>query len=473
MLKSRAFIFVFFAIRAKLLPIKLRGTMKTVLIIDDDSNYRQLMAEVLRPKGWRVLEAGEGEAGLMEVRRQRPDVVLCDLLMPRCNGFQVCRAIRDDATLRNTRIIVTSGRDFEADRAAARQAGANEYLTKPIRPDELLKVLERTQESDNASSTKRKTDRPASGPVTPARFKFWGVRGSIASPGPGTVRYGGNTSCIEVRAGGQIIVLDAGTGLRPLGRALIEEFKDQPFNVTLLLTHTHWDHIQGLPYFRPMYQPQCHVRILGYEGARKGLVNVLSGQMESPYFPVLFDELPGNVQIEELKELEFEVGAVRVQAWFANHPGICVGYRLFTNDGSVAFFPDNEPHTRLHKPLPGQKADGQATHDFALTQEGKMIEFVRGVDALILDAQYDAGEYQDHIGWGHGCVDSAVALALKAGVKKLFLFHHDPDHDDAKVESMLAHARQLVVERKGSLQVDAAREGMAVELAALSRRAMK
>src|SRR5881296_3781813 len=112
----------------------------------------------------------------------------------------------------------------------------------------------------------------------PTRLKFWGVRGSIPTPGPTTVHYGGNTSCVEVRAQGQIIILDAGTGLRPLGRQLTEEFDNRPLELTLLLTHTHWDHIQGLPFFAPIYQPQCRMRILGYEGARKSLVNVLSGQ---------------------------------------------------------------------------------------------------------------------------------------------------------------------------------------------------
>ncbi len=445
--------------------------MKTVLVIDDDPSFRQVMAEFLRPQGWRVLEAGEGDAGLEEVRRSRPDIVLCDLLMPRCNGFQVCRAIRADATLRNTKIVVTSGREFEADRTAARQAGANEYLTKPVLPDEIVKVLDRLTASGSTTFFTRKPAEPAGGPAEPSYLKFWGVRGSIPSPGPGTVRYGGNTSCLEVRAGGEIIILDAGTGLRPLGIALMNEFQERPFNLTLLLSHTHWDHIQGLPFFRPIYQPQCRLRILGFEGARRGLVNVLSGQMESPYFPVLFDELPGNIHIEELKEMECQVGSVRVQAWFANHPGICVGYRLNAPDGSVAFFPDNEPHSRLHKPLPGQSADTQATRDFAEAEEQKTIEFLRGTDVLILDSQFDRQEYETHIGWGHGCVDSAVSLAIKAGVKKLFLFHHDPDHDDAKVDSMVATARQLVAERKSPLEVDAAREGLAVELAAVARRA--
>ena len=275
-------------------------------------------------------------------------------------------------------------------------------------------------------------------------MKFWGVRGSIPTPGPTTVRYGGNTSCVEVRAGGEIILLDAGTGLRALGRSLLSEFKDQPLNLTMLLTHTHWDHIQGLPFFGPIYNSRCRLRILGCEGTRKGLVNALTGQMESTYFPVPFDKLPSNIEIEELKDFNFNIGPVRVRAMRANHPGLCVGYRLFSADSRIAFFPDTEPRT-------GGK-------------DREMIEFLRDVDLLILDSQYDSKEYQAHVGWGHGCVDGSVALALQAGVKQLSLFHHDPDHDDKRIAGLVRHARQLVAKQKGNLRVDAAREGTTIEL---------
>src|SRR5881628_759479 len=134
--------------------------------------------------------------------------------------------------------------------------------------------------------------------AAPTRLRFWGVRGSIPTPGPTTVEYGGNTSCVEVRADGQIIILDAGTGLRLLGRELLSEFDNQSLELTLLLTHTHWDHIQGLPFFLPAYEPQNHLRILGYEGARHGLENVLASQMESPVFPVDLRQLPANLQID-------------------------------------------------------------------------------------------------------------------------------------------------------------------------------
>jgi phosphoribosyl 1,2-cyclic phosphodiesterase len=321
------------------------------------------------------------------------------------------------------------------------------------------KASSTNDEPRSAARAAAAADRPVA-----ARLKFWGVRGSIPTPGPTTVQYGGNTSCVEVRADGQIIILDAGTGLRLLGNQLVTEFENRPLDLTLLLTHTHWDHIQGLPFFLPVYKPQNRLRILGYEGARHGLEVVLAGQMESPFFPIGLREVPANVRIEELKVTSFNVGPVRVQTGSANHPGICVGYRLFTSDGSIAFFPDNEVYPESASPPPAAGATVAPARPFARGENRKLIDFLRGTDVLIMDTQFDREEYQQHIGWGHGCVDDVVALALEAEVRKLFLFHYDPNHDDAKVSRMLAHARQLVAARKGQLQVEAAREGVTVEL---------
>jgi len=258
------------------------------------------------------------------------------------------------------------------------------------------------------------------------------------------VRYGGNTTCIEFRCGRDIIILDAGTGLRQLGQSLLKEFPRGQLNLTLLISHTHWDHIQGLPFFAPIYQARSRLRILGCEGARQSLVSALTGQMESTYFPVPFSQLPSNIEIEELEEFNFSIGQVLIQAHRANHPGLTVGYRLFSPDGIVCFFPDTESR-------PG--GDDRA-----------MLDFVHGADVLILDSQYDQAEYRKHTGWGHGCVDDSVALALKAGVKKLVLFHHDPDHDDRKIDAFLKHARALVKRQHGKLKVEAAREGLEIRL---------
>jgi len=257
------------------------------------------------------------------------------------------------------------------------------------------------------------------------------------------VRYGGNTTCVEVRCGHDLVILDAGTGLRKLGQSLLQEFKRGPLNLTLLLSHTHWDHIQGLPFFAPIYQARCRLRILGCEGARQGLVAALTGQMESTYFPVPFSELPSNIEIEEMEEINFALGHFLVRAHPASHPGKTVGYRLFSPNGIICFFPDTEPQ-------PGNDRD--------------MLDFIRDADVLILDSQYDRAEYKKHIGWGHGCVDNSVRLALAAGVKKLVMFHHDPDHDDRKIDAFLKHARALVKRNGGNLKVEAAREGMTILL---------
>ncbi len=425
--------------------------MQTVLIIDDDANYRRVLAEALTARGWLVREASNGKEGVAIAKQLRPQLVLCDLMMPDGNGFQVCRALRAAPSLKRTRIVVTSGRDFTADRKAAREAGADEYLTKPLSHLQIKRLFPRPKIE------------PAAATTSPASLRFWGVRGSIPTPGRATARYGGNTTCVEVRVGEEIIVLDGGTGLRGLGKALIEEFKDRPLSLTLLLSHTHWDHIQGLPFFLPLYEPKNHIRVLGYEGARQGLKTILGNQMENPYFPVGLDELPSNVRIQELNEMSFSVGAVRVEACFANHPGVCVGYRLFAGDRSLAFFPDNEPRLRQHVVKRHRGAPTPHDTDFARREDHKLVDFLHSTDVLIMDTQYDCAEYREHVGWGHGCVEDVVDLALTAEVKRLFLFHHDPDHDDAKVTSMLRQARQRAAAANRRMRVDAAREGMTIQ----------
>lgn len=437
--------------------------MPTVLLIEDDDESRRATAELLRREQWTVFEAGDGEIGIDVALKQRPDIILCDLLMPKANGFQVCRAIRQK--LQPTKIIVISGRDYGVDRASALDAGADEYLVKPITWDILSATIERI-----LPEMPRKPAAAAEFPEfhTPStRVKLWGVRGSIPVPGPGTVRYGGNTSCVEVRADGEMIILDAGSGIRALGQSLEQEFARQPIRLTLLLTHTHWDHIQGLPFFLPAYNQKNRIRVRGYEGARAGLAAILAGQMETQFFPVSLRDLSSNIAIEELKEMEFSIGKVRVRSKFANHPGICAGYRLYTSGGSIAFFPDNEPYEllKVHLAERDQTSLDEA-REFAKAERAKLVEFLDGADVLIIDAQYTDEEYEKHIGWGHGSLSRVVSMAVDANVRRLILFHHDPNHDDDQIDEMLQRARLLVVESGKPIEVEAAREGAEIWLTA-------
>ena len=438
--------------------------LKTALVIDDESVFRSTLRVLLNKRGWRVLEADGGESGLDILREQHPDVVICDLLMPKGNGYQMIRSIRgQQGKLSKTRVIITTSSPYEADRVTALAEGADAYLIKPVITSELLALLDQWIPSDPSAPTD--TEAADQTQSSTMRVTFWGVRGSVPTPGSDTVHYGGNTSCVEIRVNGEIIVLDAGTGIRPLGTALATEFNGKPTHVTLLLTHTHWDHIQGFPFFKPAYNPKNTLSVLGYEGARKGLETTLSNQMESPYFPISLREMPGNITIKELKGMSFTIGSVQLTTAFANHPGVCVGYRLTTPHGSVVYMPDNELFMRLKAQQ--NQGEGEKTSDtqsFAKHQDQKLLEFIKGADVLILDSQYDEAEYKQRVGWGHSCMNDSVALAVAAGVRKFYMFHHDPEHSDARITEFVSLGRKLAAKLGNRTSVDAAAEGCTIEL---------
>jgi phosphoribosyl 1,2-cyclic phosphodiesterase/ActR/RegA family two-component response regulator len=454
--------------------------MKTALLIDEDRVARHALAQWLRQADWSVLEADEGATGLAIALEQKPQLILCDLQAPRYNGFQLCRFLRGKPEkLPGTRIVVSASGGYGVDKETALQAGADDCIVKPILESDLLRLVQSLPNTPGDTQVFLRQLGPDRShmnypPLPPgaiangeALVRFWGVRGSIATPGPSTLKYGGNTSCVEVRADDQLIILDAGTGIRALGAKLAEEFKDTPLSMTLLISHTHWDHIQGFPFFSPAYNPNNRLRILGYEGAREGLLGALSSQMESPYFPVGWRQLPSYIQLQEVKQQEFKIGSIEVETMYLNHPGICVGYRLITNAGIICYLPDNEPFQRYKfHTEPKSKTASTEILEFARRMDQKLADFVRDADVLIIDAQYDATEYQTRVGWGHGCVDDVVALALNANAKRLFLFHHDPNHDDAKIDGMAEWARQFVSALGEKLPVEAAREGAEVVLKA-------
>ena len=432
--------------------------MKTLVLIDNDPLSRALLSQCLTGQGWRVLEAEDGESGLALVEANRPAAVVCDLRTPKRNGFKVCRMIRELPELKETRVVLTGVSRFTNDRDTAFATGANEYLSKPIIPAELLTALTHCRDE-------LVEDKPKPVVTGPVKVRFWGVRGSIPTPGIQTAMFGGNTSCVEVRAGDQVIILDAGSGIRALGQQLMREFKGKPLDITMLVSHTHWDHIQGFPFFIPAYNPKVNVRIVGYEGAIHGLRGALFEQMQSAFFPVGLNQMASHVTFEELSEMEFELGAVKVRATFANHPGICLGYRLTTAEGDIVYMPDHEAYERHEAER--QKISGERSTpslEYARLQDEKVIEFMRDADIVITDSQYDAVEYPTRLGWGHTCADDAVELAMKAGVKHLFLFHHDPDHHDEKMVAMIAAAEARVVQAGSPMIVSAAREGAEIEL---------
>jgi phosphoribosyl 1,2-cyclic phosphodiesterase/CheY-like chemotaxis protein len=433
--------------------------MKTLVLIDSDALTRTLISECLTGKEWRVFEAEDGQAGMDLVLTERPTAVLCDLRTPKRNGFQVCRTIREHDSLKETRIILMTVSRFANDRETAFASGADDYLVKPVIPVDLLGMLSAAAGDNGTTSSEIELASPTV--AGPTLIRFWGVRGSIPSPGKETYGYGGNTSCVEVRVGEQIIILDAGSGIRRLGQSLMQEIGDTGLSVTMLISHTHWDHIQGFPFFVPAYHPKVNIRILGYQGAVHGLRGALFEQMQTAFFPVGLNQMATHLTFEEMDDMQFSIGGgVTVRTMFANHPGICLGYRLCTPNGDIVYLPDHEAYERSEiERQKAEKESSSASLEFARMQDEKVVEFLRHAEVVIADSQYDAAEYPARRGWGHTCADDTVLLAARASAQRVFLFHHDPDHTDAKVEQMVAHAQAAATNFGSQINVAAAREG--------------
>jgi CheY-like chemotaxis protein len=411
-----------------------------LLVIEDEDSIAQLVAHILRREGYEVELAPDGQAGLEAARARRPDLVLCDLMIPRVHGFEVIRSLRSAPMTRRLPIIVLSAKSYAPDRRKALELGASAFLPKPFQADELVALVKRT--------------------LSTPRVRFWGVRGSIATPGPDTIRYGGNTPCATIEMGRDTLVLDCGTGARPLGITLQAESRGVPLHVRMLITHTHWDHIQGFPFFVPAFVPGNQVDVYGPPSMEKPLEKVLSGQMDPAYFPVSLGEMAANIRVHEVREPTFEFGPWTVQALYVNHPGVTMAYRISAHGKTIVYATDTEPFATLLVDSTSKKEH----KDFARERDEALLEFVRDADLYIADSQYTVSDYQTKKGWGHTCYVDAVQMAMDGGAKRIALFSHDPMHDDEAVDRKVADCKRIVSEAGSPLQVIPAIEGECIEL---------
>jgi len=401
-------------------------------IVDDSESMIALIRDQLVALGHDVEGETDSTRALADILRARPDCVILDIMMPGVDGLTLCKQLREQPALRGLRIIMISAKAYEHDRNRALQLGANGFVNKITEADKLIeRILD----------------------IAESRFtlKFWGVRGTMPVPGPKTLKYGGNTNCVSIELPTRtLFIFDAGTGIKALSDALMAE-KRSPVVGRIFISHPHWDHINALPFFAPLYAKGNKFEILGCSHAGITMEQMISAQMDGVYFPVTVKEFGADVRYRDLNEGTYEVDGVKVETLLLKHPGHCLGYRVDCNGQAVCYVSDNE----LYPP-------GTPHHDVPF--RNRLIEYVRNARAMIADATYSDAEYEAKMHWGHSPVSEVARVAHEAGVETLYLYHHDPDQDDARIDAKLEVARKVLKSLNSSTVVEAPPEGTTIRL---------
>ncbi len=384
-------------------------------IVEDDRAVSHRISSILSEAGHSVTVAATSVEAFDTIAQSAPDCILVDILLPHIDGYDFCRRVRQDPRLRRTKIVVMSTKPYEADRREAIAMGAAGYILKPIR-DNLLALLEEIL-----------LDR--------VELHYWGVRGTLPVPGRGTLRYGGNTSCVTMSFGSDgLFIFDAGSGIKELSDHLMQ--KKARINGHLFISHCHWDHINALPFLAPLYTPGNELEIMGPPNGDRRMLKLISDQMDGVYFPVTIREFGSRVSFRDLREEQMLIEGMMVETMLLSHPGACLGYKVSFGNTSLCYVTDNELFP-----------EDTPQHDPRYVE--KLADFVRGADILITDSTYTDEEYQKKIGWGHSCLTEVAKLAHRAQVKKLHLFHHDPAQSDDAIDRKRS-LTQAVLDSLGS-----------------------
>jgi phosphoribosyl 1,2-cyclic phosphodiesterase len=290
--------------------------------------------------------------------------------------------------------------------------------------------------------------------MTPLKVRFWGTRGSIPAPGKSTLKYGGNTSCVEVNFGDEVFVFDSGTGIRTLGLDLMARAKGSPLRGHIFIGHTHWDHIQGFPFFVPAYIPKNKFIIHSVKSIGDSFETIFRRQMGINYFPVEVGDMASQLKFNHIDTRPFEAEDAKVKTIFTNHPGVNLAYRLdFPGGRSVVYLTDHENHAAF-----------AGDNELARRSDRAIEDFCRGTDLLIVDSQYTDEEYEMKKGWGHSRWKDSLDLGVKAEVKRLALFHHEPVRSDEALDAIAADAKSLAKERGSKLEVFCAEESKEIPI---------
>ncbi len=433
---------------------------RRILIADDTPQILELLKRILVKAGFEVATASDGMEALDQVLAFNPDLMFLDIMMPRVHGIDVLKQIKDNSATAHIGVIMCSARNFKSDAEQAAELGAFDFLVKPFEKDQVLALVESffarrlPPVSGHATVSAASKVEPWLPELDTAQpyFRLWGTRGSVAVPGQKVARHGGNTSCLEVRWGNDLVVIDAGTGIRELG---LELAKEGPRHIPILIGHTHWDHIQGFPFFAPAYIPGFSLTLYGASGFRKDLKSIFQGQLDRDYFPVELKDMASTLEFKTLEANPIKFGKISVAWEFTNHPGATVCFRIDVAGKRIAYITDNE----FLQGYLGKPHDLTPESDVCKPYQS-MIDFVHGCDLLIAEAQYAPADYPKKIGWGHTSVSNAALLAKLSGAKRWIVTHHDPMNDDEALFKKLALTRQIIKNMGFQISVSHAYDGL-------------
>ena len=302
--------------------------------------------------------------------------------------------------------------------------------------------------------------------MSKSQLRFWGVRGSYAAPFRSHLGVGGNTSCVEIRSGDHLLICDAGTGIIPLGNELMQQ--DKIREMLIILTHYHWDHVCGLPFFVPAFIPDWKIDFFGPGDNPQLIEEHISAQMQAPYFPVGTESWLAETNYLTPKNNGFQYGPMKIDFSNVHHPGITYGYKIEINNKTIVYASDNEcmfiEKSIKHRSDEFNEEEHELFKEMIHEEHQSELNLIQDADILIHDAQYTPDDYDKKHGWGHSCYIDTINTAIDANVKELYLFHHDPNYDDTAMEAIHKHSNEIIKEKGASLICHIAKEGMVVDI---------
>lgn len=397
------------------------------IIIDSDKKSLNMYKELLENHKYAVTTNSSIDHILDKIIETKPDCVICDFSQSTAQHMQFYEELRHLKDIKQPKFVATTDSLADLDSIRAYELGMDGFFSKPIEPDTFVDDLQQIIDRQMV-------------------VKFWGVRGTLPVPGKNTAHYGGNTNCVTLCfAKKDLFIFDAGTGIKELSNYLLKK-DDFPMFARIFITHPHYDHINGIPFFMPLYMKGNQFEIYGMNHNGIGIEKLLAAQMDNIHFPITMQEFSAQLTFHNLQEEEFTIDELLIKTIKLNHPGCCIGFKVQYQNKVFCYITDNELY------LEDSPLYNQADVDY-------LISFIKDANLVVMDATYSDKEYLKKVGWGHSCISRVVDIADKANVHTLCLFHHDPDQVDSDIEAKLKHARSLLKLRGSNTICIAPREG--------------